>query len=412
MPRIKITINKTNQQKIDRFIKWAAREWPSIDNEKLAQCFNEHMKYEIRSLRDCSEKMIVEHYIEYLKNDGSIDKTNTEKLCEYITSDLKGKVRTQLAAVYTNKTFDNNIDIYFNEVKRQYILHPQNESDEIIFCPENRDIFIKNNLKLVVNCAKRYQNLGLPFEDLIQAGNEGLLLAFDKFKADKANLRNQIIEDIDNTGKDSFSYDEVEKIIKTRFTYGKLLDQTLKKIPTDGFGTKQAFYDWCYENIKSAVFASVAFQWIRANIIIELSKTGSVIKMPKGTKNEDGESNTLKLIRLDSINPYTEDCYSDNELSVISNEEFMIEDQAIENVERQQTFIETVETLLSHLKPNEKRIIKKRFGIGYPYHLTIQEIAENEKISTNQVKKIIKESLLVLSESLTADQKEMLTEIL
>ena len=49
--------------------------------------------------------------------------------------------------------------------------------------------FIKNNLKLVVNCAKRYLDNGLPFEDLIQAGNVGLLTAFEKFDTERGNLR-------------------------------------------------------------------------------------------------------------------------------------------------------------------------------------------------------------------------------
>ena len=92
------------------------------------------------------------------------------------------KARKSLVVKYTtNHIFNNNIDIYFNEVKREYILHPMNESDSLEFVPENRDIFIKNNLKLVVNCAKRYRGLGLPFEDLIQTGNYGLLVAFEKF---------------------------------------------------------------------------------------------------------------------------------------------------------------------------------------------------------------------------------------
>ena len=67
------------------------------------------------------------------------------------------------------------------------------------FVPENRDVFIKNNLKLVIDCAKRYQNLGLPLDDLIQAGNEGLLITFNKFDTDRANLRFAILDDINKS---------------------------------------------------------------------------------------------------------------------------------------------------------------------------------------------------------------------
>jgi len=41
---------------------------------------------------------------------------------------------------------------------------------------------IEANTRLVVNVAKRYRNMGLPFLDLIQAGNIGLIKAVDKFE--------------------------------------------------------------------------------------------------------------------------------------------------------------------------------------------------------------------------------------
>jgi RNA polymerase primary sigma factor len=47
-----------------------------------------------------------------------------------------------------------------------------------------RKKLIQKNLRLVVSVAKRYRNYGLPFEDLIQEGNIGLIRAVDKFDAD------------------------------------------------------------------------------------------------------------------------------------------------------------------------------------------------------------------------------------
>ncbi len=46
---------------------------------------------------------------------------------------------------------------------------------------------IERNLKLVVSVAKRYRGMGLPFEDLIQEGNIGLMKAVDKFDPDKGH---------------------------------------------------------------------------------------------------------------------------------------------------------------------------------------------------------------------------------
>ncbi len=42
--------------------------------------------------------------------------------------------------------------------------------------------FIQSNLRLVVSIAKRYQHSGLPFLDLVQEGNLGLIRAVEKFE--------------------------------------------------------------------------------------------------------------------------------------------------------------------------------------------------------------------------------------
>ena len=44
-----------------------------------------------------------------------------------------------------------------------------------------RTRLIEKNLRLVVSVAKRYRGMGLPFEDLIQEGNIGLMKAVEKF---------------------------------------------------------------------------------------------------------------------------------------------------------------------------------------------------------------------------------------
>ena len=48
-----------------------------------------------------------------------------------------------------------------------------------------RKKLIQKNLRLVVSVAKRYRNYGLPFEDLIQEGNIGMIRAVDKFDPEK-----------------------------------------------------------------------------------------------------------------------------------------------------------------------------------------------------------------------------------
>ncbi len=48
-----------------------------------------------------------------------------------------------------------------------------------------RHRLIEKNLRLVVSVAKKYRGYGLPFEDLIQEGNIGLMKAVEKFDPDR-----------------------------------------------------------------------------------------------------------------------------------------------------------------------------------------------------------------------------------
>lgn len=410
MPRIKVTINKTNTKRLIDFVKKLKKEYPSYgvwEGEEKDEFYNKWfglMKEEIRSVRDCHEKDIIVAYIdEAMRIAKSVSNTTPDSLF-YAT---KVGARKKLVKQYTNKSFDNNIDRYFNEVKKQYIEHPQNECDDLVFCDENREIFLKNNLKLVVNCAKRYQNLGLPFEDLIQAGNEGLLIAFDRFDTAKANLRNKIIQSAkDECPIDEYiPYEKAENIIREGFTYGKLLDETLAKLPKDGFDTLNDFLVWIKKNVKTAVFASVAFQWIRSNILIEITKKGSVISIP-------GKNALSSVVRLDSMNPYTEDCYHDNDISKVANEEFIIEDNKLEEEEKVDTFREIINNAMKDMNVNERRYLRKRFGIGLPYSMSVSELAENECVSLSTVKLTLKNAMINFAAAFNEDQKKLVLEYL
>lgn len=405
MSRKTSNLTQASLKKINNFLDLIENE---IDDYKFFNEFQSIIAKDVKMIKDCSEASIVDFYIETCKQ--ILEKYEYE-IYENFYEDLKARTRKKLADKYVSKeNFDNNIDIYFNEVKREYILHPMGESEEMAFIPENRDVFIKNNLKLVIDCAKRYQNLGLPLEDLIQAGNEGLLITFNKFDTDRANLRFAILDDINNSEKESYSKEDAEKVIKSNFKYTKTLDATLKQLPDDGFKSKQEFIDWTNENIKKASFSSIAFAWIRATIISEINKLGKIIRVPKSTKKDSQD--TLNIIRLDSVNPHTDDCYHDNQISETANDDFAIIDESIENMEKQNLFKEILNKIMCKLSATDRRIIKKKFGIDAPFQMSINEIAENEGISPNKVKYSISNTLKIIEKNISEVDKKYIIELL
>ncbi len=52
---------------------------------------------------------------------------------------------------------------------------------------EVKNVFVQHNLKLVVAIAKDFRNMGIPFQDLIQEGNIGLIRAVEKFEYERGH---------------------------------------------------------------------------------------------------------------------------------------------------------------------------------------------------------------------------------
>ncbi len=84
---------------------------------------------------------------------------------------------------------DDAIKLYLKEIQKTKLLTAEEERALARRIDSGdmaaRDHMIESNLRLVVKIAKRYMNRGLPFLDLIEEGNIGLIKAVERFKLSK-----------------------------------------------------------------------------------------------------------------------------------------------------------------------------------------------------------------------------------
>ncbi len=83
----------------------------------------------------------------------------------------------------------NTMGLYLKDLRKTKLLTAEEEI-ELANRIEAGDMkaksrMIESNLRLVVKIAKRYINRGLPFTDVVEEGNMGLIKAVERFKAEK-----------------------------------------------------------------------------------------------------------------------------------------------------------------------------------------------------------------------------------
>ena len=95
----------------------------------------------------------------------------------------------ELPALVEQIPLDDPVKIYLRDIQRTPLLTADAEKELARkVCQgdmEARNKMIEANLRLVVKISKRYLNRGLPFLDLIEEGNLGLMKAVERFSLDK-----------------------------------------------------------------------------------------------------------------------------------------------------------------------------------------------------------------------------------
>ncbi len=146
----------------------------------------------------------------------------------------------------SDQEIPNPLARYFGQIGRGRLLTHEEEIDLGRRTSEGdktaRSKLIEKNLRLVIPIAKKYRGMGLPFGDLIQEGNIGLMRAADKFDPEKGFrfstyatwwIRQAIQRAVADKGRTiRVPVHMGEKIKKMARTYNELSAQ-LQREPTD-----------------------------------------------------------------------------------------------------------------------------------------------------------------------------------
>ncbi len=213
------------------------------------------------------------------------------------------------------------------------------------------------NTRLVVSIAKRYMGQGLPFPDLIQEGNVGLMRAVDKYDYKRGNrfstyatwwIRQAITRALAQKTRTIRIPLHMTERIRQMYRTAQTLEQNLGRRPTP-------------EEI--ALEMELPSETVRG--MMDASQHAIALERPVG---DDGDS---------EFGDFIED--QDTPSPVESATQHLLQ--------------ETIEEVLSELTPRQSHILRLRFGLGGGEPHTLEEIANKFGLSRERIRQLEKEAL-------------------
>jgi len=294
------------------------------------------------------QKAVEEVQVEVTGKDDDDGEEETKEEEATTTEKAKGMDLTEIS--------NDSVRMYLNEIGRVNLLTAQDEVD-LAKRIEKGDLSAKQrlaecNLRLVVSIAKRYIGRGLPFLDLMQEGNLGLLRAVEKFDYRKGFkfstyatwwIRQAITRAIaDQARTIRIPVHMVETINKLRYTQRRL-QQELGRDP-----------------LSEEIAVEMNLDLKKVNYILKISQDIVSLEAPVGTEEDSKLSDFIEDEKM--LSPF--------------------------EVTHRQLIKENIEDLLTYLSAREQKIIKMRFGLddGVPH--TLEEVGKEFNVTRERIRQI------------------------
>ena len=172
-----------NQNTIDQGEVFDALERFNISDDDMQKIMEFFEANDVKVLSDDAEDSIDD--IDFDANSQSDEFLDDEMMIDGEDVPSEEELSDLSSLVSGDVKVNDSVKIYLKEIGKFPLLNAQQEIDlakRILNGDEYaKQQLINSNLRLVISIAKRYSGRGMPFLDLIQEGNIGLIKAVDKF---------------------------------------------------------------------------------------------------------------------------------------------------------------------------------------------------------------------------------------
>ena len=266
------------------------------------------------------------------------------------------------------------IDTYLRDIAQLPLLTLQEEFElaQRIHTGDERALerMVQGNLRFMVSVAKNYQNMGLDLEDLISAGNMGLVTAAKRFDETRGFkfcsyavwwIRQSILQAISKEGRTVTLPTNQLSLLSKMGQETSRLEQELHRVPTA-------------EEVTERLEANEEHvRWL-------LHTSERPVSLDAPVLGDEGS------MRIDTI----------ADKSSRTDESLMAESLRTE-----------INNALTILPQNEQNIIRMSFGIGQPHPYSMDEIAMKMNLTRERVRQIQVKALTRLRRSSNRETLKM-----